>query len=1244
MVEIFRVFVEKKAGFDIEAGHLHKYLTGFLGISDVEAVRIVHCYDMQGLVQESFDQVVERVLSEANVDNVSRELSFGVQDFVLGKALLPGQYDQRADWAVLSAQVVTGILPTVAYTKFHIISGSLTDVQKQAITNYVINPVDSQAVGLEKPKSLVNVAPTPADVAFVDIKDKSTQELTDIHKQMGMAMNIEDFAFLRDYFAKEEGRNPTITEVKMIDTYWSDHCRHTTFHTILEDITFEEGKFKPMFEKAYGQYLAARAKVYADNRPISLMDMAVIGMKLLRKEGKLSALDISEEINACSVVIDVDVAGKTEEWLLMFKNETHNHPTEIEPFGGAATCLGGAIRDPLSGRSYVYQAMRVTGAGDPRKPQDESLVGKKLHQQQITTQAADGYSSYGNQIGLATGLVSEIYHEGYIAKRMEVGAVIGAVKKDIVVRKVPKEGDVVLLIGGRTGRDGVGGATGSSKSHEEASLATAGAEVQKGNPVTQRKIQRLFRNPTAAGLIIRCNDFGAGGVSVAIGELADSLEVNLDAVRKKYDGLDGTELAISESQERMAVVVHNDDAQKLIDLAFEENLEAYEVAKITNTGRLVMHWRGKKIVDISREFLNTSGITQRTKAIVKSPDEIVGQACNDNLTKENWLKNLRDLNVAAQKGMVENFDSTVGAGTVLAPFGGKFQLTPTQAMAARIPVPQDVPRGTSETASLMSYGFDPYISEKSPFHGAVYAVVQSVAHLVASGADYKKVHLSFQEYFEKMTSPEVWGKPVAALLGGLSAQLGLGIAAIGGKDSMSGSYAARLHVPPTLISFAATHAPIAHIISPEFKKAGNTIALLVPKFDEFGLPTHESLKSNFELLHSLIVEGKVLSAHVIGFGGLAASISKMAFGNKISAEIAHYGEFFEKQAGTFVVEFVGAYTELPKNFEPIGRTTNEPVISANGMDVGIEECIDAWLRPLEDIFPTGMVDAKPTIIDLPPAFATKNVVFSKEKFASPKVFVPVFPGTNCEWDVAWEFERAGAKADIFVINNLTQHAFEQSIREMAKRISQAQIIAIPGGFSAGDEPEGSAKFIAAVFSNPAIAEATAMLLDDRHGLMLGICNGFQALVKLGLLPFGKIAPITADAPTLTYNSLGRHISNIPLTKIVSSLSPWLAGVNVDDIHRMATSHGQGRFAASPQLASELFAKGQVATVYVDHDGNAREDLPYNPNGSFMAIEGITDPTGRIFGKMGHSERGSLYKNIPGNFDQKLFESGVKYFK
>ncbi|MCL2576284.1 MAG: phosphoribosylformylglycinamidine synthase [Defluviitaleaceae bacterium] len=1238
MSEIYRVFVEKKAGYDIEAGHLQDHITGFLGIEKAQKVRIVHCYDVQGLTRAQFDLCVQKVLAEANVDNVYDEVSYEADNFIFGKALLPGQYDQRADWAALSAQVLTGQLPVVAYTKFHIISGKITDSQKQSVINYVVNPVDSMQVGLDKPQTLVNDAPAPKDVEDVDIMYRTDDELEAVYKSLGMAMSFDDFSFLRDYFKNGENRNPTITEVKMIDTYWSDHCRHTTFNTILEGITFEDGKYKELFEQTYNHYLDTRNRIYTDDRPISLMDMAVIGMKALRVYGYLDDLDVSEEINACSIEIDVDVEGENEKWLLMFKNETHNHPTEIEPFGGAATCLGGAIRDPLSGRSYVYQAMRVTGSGDPRRALSETLDGK-LPQRLITTQAAAGYSSYGNQIGLATGLVREIYHEGYIAKRMEVGAVIGAVKKENVIRKVPQAGDVVLLIGGRTGRDGVGGATGSSKSHEEHSLATAGAEVQKGNPVTQRKIQRLFRNPEAAKLIIRCNDFGAGGVSVAIGELADSLDVNLDTILKKYDGLDGTELAISESQERMGVVVHKKDVQALIDLAFAENLEAYEVAKITDTGRLVMHWRNKKIVDISRKFLNTSGIKQKTKAVVQSPEKIDFNEGQLKLSKANWLANLGGLNTASQQGLAENFDSSVGGNTILAPFGGKYQLTPTQAMAAKVPVLGK----KSATASLMSFGFDPYVSEQSPYHGAVYAVVESVARLVASGADYEKIRLSFQEYFQRMTTAEVWGKPVAALLGAYAAQMGLGIAAIGGKDSMSGTFENRLHVPPTLISFSATAMPIAGIASPEFKAAGNTIAILKTPNNEHSLPDFEALKHNFKLLHKQIAEGKIVSAYVVGFGGIAAAVSQMAFGNKIGADIKYDGDFFAKQMGTFVVEHVGSDDDLPEGFEILGLTTDTKTLKINDISIDIDECINVWMRPLEEIFPTGMLDIKPITIDLPQPYVSKNIAIAKEKFAKPKVFVPVFPGTNCEWDVEQGFKEAGAVVDLLVINNLTQEAFENSIKQMSQKIMQSQIIAIPGGFSAGDEPEGSAKFIAAVFSNPAIAEATMQLIDDRKGLMIGICNGFQALVKLGLLPYGKILPIGEDFPTLTYNSIGRHISNIAQTKVMSNKSPWLAGVQTGDIHRMAMSHGQGRFVASPQLTQELFANGQVSTVYVDHNGNATENLPHNPNGSFMGIEGITDPTGRIFGKMGHNERGIVFKNIPGNFDQKLFVSGVKYF-
>ncbi|MCL2234854.1 MAG: phosphoribosylformylglycinamidine synthase [Defluviitaleaceae bacterium] len=1223
-----RIFVEKKEGFDTEAKKMLEHVQGNLGVANAINLRIFHCYDVQGLAEHEFSKFVGRVLAEANIDLTWDALP---QDgFIFGKALLPGQYDQRADWAEQCAQVITGKLPSIQYAKFHLVTGNLTQEDKDIIVTDTINPVDSRSVELDAPMHMANEAPIPPDVESLEIIHKNDDDLAKIHKQMGMAMNMEDFAFLRDYFRDTEKREPTITEIKMIDTYWSDHCRHTTFHTILENVEIEDGPYKNLFEQTFADYKAVRAKVHGDkDKPMSLMDMATIGAKILRQEGKLDDLDVSEEINACSIIIDVDVDGVNEEWLLMFKNETHNHPTEVEPFGGAATCLGGAIRDPLSGRAYVYQAMRLTGSADPNS--NETLEGK-LPQRFITTQAALGYSSYGNSMGLATGLVNEIYHEGYKAKRMEIGAVIGAVKRSHVVRKRPEAGDVVLLIGGRTGRDGVGGATGSSKDHSEESLENVGAEVQKGNPVTQRKLQRLFRNPEAIQLIIRCNDFGAGGVSVAVGELADSLEINLDNIKKKYDGLDGTELAISESQERMACVVHAKDAQKLIHFAFAENLEAYEVAKITDTGRLVMTWRGKKIVDVSREFLDTSGITQKTSVKLTSPTCLTADTSQP-VTKENWLNMLGDLNVASQKGLVEHFDPTVGAGTILAPFGGKYQLTPGHAMAARIPVLN----GKTTTASMMSFGLDPFVSEKSPYHGAVYAVVQSVARLVAHGADYTKVRLSFQEYFEKLTTKEKWGKPFAALLGAFAAQIGLGLGAIGGKDSMSGTFK-DIHVPPTLASFSAVATPMANIISPELKKAGNKIAIMRTKQTEFNLPCFEDLRKNFAKLHQLILEGKVVSARVVGFGGIACAVSEMAFGNKMGITINYDGDMFGKEQGMFVVETTGDC-----DLEVIGTVEECSTWNINGVELSIDECLRAWMLPLEGIFPTGIIDAQEEALDLPAPYKAKEIYVAKNKVAKPTAFIPVFPGSNCEYDIATAFRLEGGLGDMMVINNLNLSSFEQSIAEMVRRIDKAQIIAIPGGFSAGDEPEGSGKFIAAVFSNPAVMEATHRLIYDREGLVIGICNGFQGLVKMGLLPFGKITPLTENSPTLVANSIGRHISNFAMTKIHSNKSPWLAQVEIGEVHRVAASHGQGRFVCTPEVAQKLFENGQVATTFVNHNGQPVSNLPYNPNGAYMAIEGITDPTGRILGKMCHSERGDYYKNIPGNFNQKVFNSGVKYF-
>ena len=1198
-----RIYVEKKVGFDVEARQILDDIRKNLLVTSAEHVRIAHCYDVQGLPENEFAVCSSNVFAESAVDVITYDLVVDTDDFIFGKRLLPGQYDQRADLAAQCIQIITGRLPVVQHTKIYIITGRLTDDDKAAILRYYVNPIDYMQMGLERPDTLRLDMPAPKDIENINIIEKDDKEIAEVHSKLGLAMNLADLIFIRDYFRDSEKREPTATEIAVIDTYWSDHCRHTTFHTEITDVTFEGGKYSEVFKKTYADYLQVRKAVYGDeDRPVSLMDMATIGMKTLKKEGKLDDLDASEEVNAASIVINVDVDGVDEEWLLMFKNETHNHPTEMEPFGGAATCLGGAIRDPLSGRSYVYQAMRVTGSGDPRGPIADTLPGK-LPQRVITTEAAAGYSSYGNQVGVATGLVSEIYHEGYVAKRMELGALVGAAKKDHVKRKRPRSGDIVILVGGRTGRDGIGGATGSSKEHEEESMATCGAEVQKGDAVIGRKLQRLFRNPEAAKLILRCNDFGAGGVCVAIGELADSLEVNLDAVRKKYDGLDGTELAISESQERMAVVVSAKNAQKFIDLADEENLEAYEVAKITDTGRLIMKWRGKKIVNISREFLNTSGVRQRAVVKVAAPGEQL-QVTNYELRKENWLKNLSDLNVASQKGLVEMFDSTVGAGTVLAPLGGKYQLTPAQVMAAKIPVP----RGTTSTASLMAFGFNPYVSEASPYHGAVYAVVESISRLVAAGADYSAVRLSFQEYFERLRDEKTWGKPFAALLGAFAVQMGLKIPSIGGKDSMSGTFG-DIHVPPTLVSFAVCVAKVENIISPEFKRPGNHIALLKTPLNEYGLPCFDSLRHNYEILHRLIVDKKVVSAYAVGFGGIAAAVSKTAFGNKVGAQIDYDGDFFNAEMGCFVLEIAGEASA--DNLQIVGKTLDDKVLRINGEAMDLGDCLEAWTKPLESVFPT-KADNSDKMESKLPMYEAKNIAVAKNKIARPRVFIPVLPGNSCEWDVARRFEEAGADVDIFVVKN-PEH--------MAQRIGASQIVVVPGGFSTS-----------AIFKNSAISEAVAELMERREGLMIGIGGGFRTLLKLRLMS------MTDDAPTLTDNIVGRHVSSLVLTKVVSNKSPWLSGVDVGNIHRVAASHGQGRFVANADYIKQLFENGQIATVYADDENN--------PNGSMFGIEGVTSPDGRILGRMCHSERiGScLYKNVPGDYDQKVFESGVRYFR
>ena len=1061
--------------------------------------------------------------------------------------------------------------------------------------------------------------------------------------------NVIYIVFVQQYFINEK-RNPTITEIKVIDTYWSDHCRHTTFSTIIENIKFEKGKTAESIKDTYEEYINARKFVYGGkDKDISLMDLATIGAKELRKQGLLEDLEVSEEINACSIVINVDVDGKDEEWLLMFKNETHNHPTEIEPFGGAATCLGGAIRDPLSGRSYVYQAMRISGSGDPRKSIEDTLPGK-LPQRKISTEAAAGYSSYGNQIGLATGFVNELYHPDYVAKRMEVGAVIAAAPRINVKRETPEKEDVIILLGGRTGRDGLGGATGSSKEHTEESILLCGSEVQKGNAPTERKIQRLFRNPEVSRMIKRCNDFGAGGVSVAIGELADGLTINLDLVPKKYEGLDGTELAISESQERMAIVVRKEDVEKFNEYAHEENLESTVVAVVTDDRRLRMNWRGKTILNISRDFLDTNGVKQRVSAVIKEPENVFQEECVGNEDfRHRWIQNLMDLNVASQKGLAEKFDSTVGAGTVLMPFGGKTQLTPAEGMAAKIPVL----KGETNTCSLMSYGFDPYLSSMSPYHGAMYAVIHSVAKIVAMGGDYKKIRLTFQEYFEKLNKePEKWGKPLSALLGAYKAQHEFGIPSIGGKDSMSGTFE-ELSVPPTLISFAVATENVKNVISPEFKKSGSKVLLVRIKRDSNNIPDFEDIKIKYSSIHEAVKSGAVLSAHTVGKGGMAAAVSKMTLGNEIGFTVGNKILFtpriwLEEYYGDMVLEVKRRskiFDDSVNGIYEIGYTVPEKHIAVNNIDVSIKEIRDAWLKPLNDIYPVKL-DESGEIESFSTPEEIRRKRKSKIRTASPRVFIPVFPGSNCEYDTMRAFERAGAEAELFVFKNLSPLDVKESIEEMDRRIRQAQIIAFPGGFSAGDEPEGSGKFIAAVFRNPLLSTAVMDLLKNRDGLIIGICNGFQALIKLGLVPFGEIVDIKKDYPTLTYNKISRHVSTFAKTKVVSSLSPWLSLCKEGTVHYLPVSHGEGRFVASNEWIKELKQRGQIATQYVDELDNPTYDGFFNINGSVQAIEGITSPDGRVFGKMAHSERldKDLYKNIPGKKDQRVFESGVKYFK
>ena len=1248
MAEIKRIYVEKKEGCNIEASQLLADIKENLGLTNLTGLRILNRYDVEDIADDVFEAASKTIFSEPPVDYIYNEtFEMAEDETAFSMEYLPGQYDQRADSAMQCIQIISGDdKAVVASAKTYVLKGKLSTEDVEKIKHYCINPVDSREASMEKPATLKMDLTIPTTVETIDgFVDMDEKALLDYRKSLGLAMSEADILFCQKYFKDTEKRNPTITEIRVIDTYWSDHCRHTTFATHINDVTFEDGKYKEVVENVYKMYLDEKKSLGREQKPVCLMDIATTGMRALKAQGKLDNFDESEEINACSIVVPVDVDGVEEDWLVMFKNETHNHPTEIEPFGGAATCLGGAIRDPLSGRSYVYQAMRVTGAGDPTVPVADTLQGK-LPQRKIVTSAAHGYSSYGNQIGLATGQVAEIYDEGYVAKRMEIGAVIAAAKKENVIRERPDAGDIIILTGGRTGRDGCGGATGSSKEHNEDSILTCGAEVQKGNAPTERKLQRLFRNPEVSKMIRRCNDFGAGGVSVAIGELADGLEINLDLVPKKYEGLDGTELAISESQERMAVVVKADKADSFIKYANEENLEATVVAKVTDDRRLKMFWNGNDIVNISRDFLDTNGAVQNTNIYVEEPANKPEKIENKSDLKAQWLENLSQLNVACQKGLVERFDSTIGAGTILMPFGGKNQMTPAEVMAAKIPLL----KGETTTGTLMSYGYNPTVAKWSPFHSAVYAVVESVAKIVAGGGDYDSVRLTFQEYFERLgEDSHRWGKPFSALLGAYLAQIELGTAAIGGKDSMSGTFK-DLDVPPTLVSFAVDPVKMYNVISPEFKNAGNTIVKVSVSYDENDLPVFDELKKNFVKISELVKESKIVSAATIGVGGIAAAVTKMAFGNDIGAVI-NEEDLFNYNYGSFVLELACDKAEAEKlfagyNFAVIGNTTSEKSIVANGVTIDLDEALNVWIKPLEKIFPTKYLEeVKKADIEIKP-FNVVEKKFSGKGIAAPRVLIPVFPGNNCEYDTKRAFEKAGAVADTLVVTNLKTQWLEESIDKMVDMIHNSQIIMIPGGFSAGDEPEGSGKFIAAVFRNPKVKEAVMDLLKNRDGLMLGICNGFQALIKLGLVPFGEIRDMEENSPTLTFNTIGRHISCLADTKIVSNKSPWLWNSNVGDIHKVAFSHGEGRFMADEAVIKALAENNQIATQYVDPNGNPTFDIRYNPNGSLYAIEGITSPDGRVLGKMGHSERmgNGVFKNVPGEKDQKIFLSGVQYFK
>ena len=1251
MSNVKRVYVEKKAEFAVQAKELRHEIRSYLGIETVTGVRVLIRYDVENLSEDTFEKACNGIFAEPPVDVLYLE-SFPVsdKDHVFSVEYLPGQFDQRADSAEQCVQFIKeDESPVIKTATTYVIEGNVTEDEFAAIKNHCINPVDSRETGMEKPETLVTVFEEPEDVKVFDgFETMPEAELKALYDSLGLAMTFKDFQHIQNYYHGEEHRNPTMTEIRVLDTYWSDHCRHTTFSTELKDVTFGEGDYKEPIVNTYKQYLSDHSEIFKgrEDKFVCLMDLALMAMRKLKKEGKLADQEESDEINACSIVVPIKVDGVEEEWLINFKNETHNHPTEIEPFGGAATCLGGAIRDPLSGRTYVYQAMRVTGAADPTVSVKETLKGK-LPQKKLVRGAAHGYSSYGNQIGLATGLVKEIYHPDYVAKRMEIGAVLGAAPRRAVIRENSDPGDIIVLLGGRTGRDGCGGATGSSKVHTEESIETCGAEVQKGNPPTERKIQRLFRREEVSKLIKKCNDFGAGGVSVAIGELADGLRVDLDKVPKKYAGLDGTEIAISESQERMAVVVDPKDVAEFMSYAKEENLEAVEVAVVTESPRLVLVWRGNEIVNISRAFLDTNGAHQETTVEVEIPAKKDSLFVKEEVTdvKEKWLETLKDLNVCSQKGLVEMFDGSIGAGSVFMPYGGQYQMTETQAMVAKVPVMN----GTTDAVSMMSYGFDPYLSSWSPYHGAIYAVVESVAKIVAAGGDYSKIRFTFQEYFRRMTEdPKRWSQPFAALLGAYEAQLGFGLPSIGGKDSMSGTFQ-DIDVPPTLVSFAVDMATEDEIITPELKKSGNKLVWMKIEKDQYDLPVYTQLMDQYGKFAADIHSGKIVSAYALDRHGVIAAASKMAFGNKLGVKIEHNldaGELFAPAFGDIIAEVpADKVGELSIAYTVIGEVLEEQKFVYADTEIALTEAEEAWTGTLESVFATKSSADNDEVVE-EKLYHTSDIHICSHKIGQPTVFIPVFPGTNCEYDSRKAFERAGANVITKVFRNMNAEDIRDSVAEFEKAIGQAQMIMFPGGFSAGDEPDGSAKFFATAFQNAKIKEAVEKLLNERDGLALGICNGFQALIKLGLVPYGKIVGQTADSPTLTYNTIGRHISKMVYTKVVTNKSPWLAGAELGGVYTNPASHGEGRFVASEEWLDQLFANGQVATQYCDLSGNISMNEEWNVNGSYRAIEGITSPDGRVLGKMAHSERrgDSVAINIYGEQDLKIFESGVKYFK